>query len=180
MPDQPTQEDSIVAALRRIVRGIDVHSRELLQRCGLTTPQLLTMRALVRMEPVAVTVLAGAVSVSQATMTGILDRLEQQCFVARSRGQGDRRNTLVRSTESGRQFIASAPSVLQDRFRSELHSLARWEQTAMLATLEHIAAMMGVEELTASPILTSGAEGLLDPDPLTSNHACDSACGAER
>jgi len=89
-------DSNIVTALRRIATAIDVHSRELLQQCGLTTRQLLTMRALVRMEPVAVSVLAGAVSVSQATMTGILDRLEQQDIVVRTRGKEDRRSTLAK------------------------------------------------------------------------------------
>jgi DNA-binding MarR family transcriptional regulator len=153
----------MVAALRRIARSIDLHSRDLLHQCGLTAPQLLTMRALVRLEPVAVTALAAAVSVSQATMTGILDRLEQQGFVARNRAQGDRRNMLVSSTPSAVKFLEAAPSILQDRFSAELSRLDPAEQKAMLATLERIARMMGTGELPAAPILTSGADGLADP-----------------
>jgi DNA-binding MarR family transcriptional regulator len=164
VPRTATLDDQVVAALRRIARAIDLHSRELLQLCGLTAPQLLTMRALVRMEPITVTALAAAVSVSQATMTGILDRLEQQELLARVRDRDDRRSTLVSSTEAGKQFLASAPSILQDRFRSELAELESWEQTAMLATLQRIAAMMGADDLPAAPILTSGADGLADPD----------------
>ena len=157
-------DDQVVAALRRIARAIDLHSRELMQACGLTAPQLLTMRELVRLEPIAVTALAGAVSVSQATMTGILDRLEQQGLVSRIRGQDDRRSTQVSSTSAGRKFVDEAPPILQDRFRSELALLTPWEQSAILASLQRIACMMGADELTAAPILTSGPEALADPD----------------
>ncbi len=70
-----TLDDQIVAA-RRIARAIALHPCDLLQQCGLTAPQLLTLRALVQLGPSGVGVLATAVSVSQATMSGILDRLE--------------------------------------------------------------------------------------------------------
>ena len=162
--EAPKLDDQVVAALRRIARSIDLHSRDLLQQCGLTAPQLLTMRALVRLEPVAVTGLAAAVSVSQATMTGILDRLEQQGFVVRNRDQGDRRNMLVSSTPLAVRFLESAPSILQDRFSAELARLEPAEQRAMLATLQRIAQMMGAGELHAAPILTSGPESLIEPN----------------
>jgi DNA-binding MarR family transcriptional regulator len=157
-------DDQVVAALRRIARAIDLHSRDLLQQCGLTAPQLLAMRALVRSGPSAVGMLAEAVSVSQATMTGILDRLEARGFVVRTRGHDDRRNTVVELTASGKGFLTTAPSTLQDRFRDELSRLATWEQTAILSTLQRIAAMMGADRLTAAPILVSGAESLADGD----------------
>jgi DNA-binding MarR family transcriptional regulator len=162
VPPPLNLDDEVVAALRRIARAIDLHSRDLLHQCGLTAPQLLTMRALVRMEPVAVTALATAVSVSQATMTGILDRLEHQGFIVRKRDQSDRRNMLVSSTDSAAKFLETAPSILQDRFSGELSKLEPAEQKAMLATLERIAQMMGADELAAAPILTSGTDGLAD------------------
>ncbi len=97
-------------------------------------------------------------------MTGILDRLELRGFVVRARGQDDRRNMLVSLTPAGKEFLNTAPSTLQDRFRAELGKLATWEQTAILATLQRIASMMGADRLTAVPILVGGAEGLADGD----------------
>jgi DNA-binding MarR family transcriptional regulator len=157
-------DDQVVAALRRIARAIDLHSRDLLQQCGLTAPQLLTVRSLAQLGMSAVSALAAAVSVSQATMTGILDRLELRGFVVRTRGQDDRRNTLVDLTPAGKEFLNTAPSTLQDRFRAELAKLATWEQTAILSTLQRIDSMMGADRLTAVPILVTGAESLADED----------------
>jgi DNA-binding MarR family transcriptional regulator len=157
-------DDQVVTALRRIARAIDLHSRDLLQQCGLTAPQLLTLRALFQLGSSAVSALATAICVSQATMTGILDRLELRGFVARTRGQDDRRSTLVTLTAAGGDFLGTAPSTLQDHFRDELSKLETWEQTAILSTLQRIAAMMGTDRLTAAPILVGGAEGLADED----------------
>ena len=60
-------------------------------------------------------------------------------------------------TAKGLRLLESAPSPLQDRFRSEFSKLEEWEQTQMLASLQRIAAMMDAEQLDAAPVLTTGA-----------------------
>ena len=52
MSGSVTLEDKIIAALRRISRAIDLHSRLLWQKRGLTAPQLATLRAIERLQPV--------------------------------------------------------------------------------------------------------------------------------
>lgn len=160
--DTPNQlDEAIVSALRRIIRAIDLHSRELLVNYGLTAPQLLTLQELDRLQPTPVGTLAAAVHISQATMTGILDRLEQRSLVERTRDVQDRRSVTVTLTKEGKKFLQSAPSLLQDRFRTRLDELEPWEQTTMLSVLQRIATMMGAETLTAAPLLVTGSEPLL-------------------
>jgi DNA-binding MarR family transcriptional regulator len=112
--------------------------------------------------------LAGSVSVSQATMSGILERLEDQALISRARGQEDRRSTFIAMTEKGKEFLNNAPPILHDRFRHELSKLSSWEQTAILSSLQRIAEMMGAEELPAAPIITAGPECLVDPNEVPS------------
>lgn len=150
-------EGPIVVALRRITRAIDLHSRLLVQDCGLTAPQLATLREAARRQPVSAGALARAVSLSQPTMTGILDRLERRSLIERSRDGEDRRSVVVTVTEEGQRAVKEAPSLLQDQFRNKLAELAEWEQTLILATLQRIAAMMDAQEIDASPVLTAGA-----------------------
>jgi DNA-binding MarR family transcriptional regulator len=157
-------DEAIVTALRRIIRAIDLHSRELLVNYGLTAPQLLTLQELDRLQPTPVGTLAAAVHISQATMTGILDRLEQRSLVERTRDVQDRRSVTVTLTREGKKFLQSAPSLLQDRFRTRLDELEPWEQTTMLSVLQRIAMMMGAETLVAAPILISGPEPLSMPE----------------
>jgi len=150
-------EDQVIAALRRITRAIDLHSRGLMQQVGLTAPQLAAIQAVDRLQPITVGTLAKSIHLSQATVTGILTRLESRGLVSRVRSDADRRTVVVELTEQGRGVLDRAPSLLQDCFRRELLMLQEWEQTQMLATLQRIAAMMDAEELDAAPVLAAGA-----------------------
>lgn len=173
MPSAADLEDEIVAAVRRIVRAIDLHSRTLMQQVGLTGPQLATLRAAQRLGTASTGALARAVQLSQPTVSGILDRLERQELVHRERSESDRRSVVITITAKGERALDAAPSLLQDRFVHELQRLADWEQHQLLSVLQRIASMMAAEELDASPHLetgslspTSGPGGdLSDPGP---------------
>jgi len=160
-------DDRVIAALRRIVRAIDLHSHHLLERFSVTGPQLVALQELARLGPAPVGVLARTAHVSHPTMTGILDRLEKRGLVRRTRDTEDRRRKTVTVTEEGLRLLEAAPSPLQDRFRAEFSRLEEWEQTHMLATLQHIAAMMDAEQLEASPVLTTGTtvSAPMPPEP---------------
>jgi DNA-binding MarR family transcriptional regulator len=58
--------------------------------------------------------IAEACGVTRATITGLLDGLEQDGLIGRTRGAGDRRTMQVRLTASGRRFLAG---MLPDHFR---------------------------------------------------------------
>lgn len=147
-------DQRVIAALRRIVRAIDLHSRDLERSFGVTGPQLVALQELARLGPVPTGKLARHTHVSHPTMTGILARLEKRGLIARARDESDRRRVTVRVTDAGEALLAAAPSPLQERFRARFERLADWEQTQMLATLQRIAAMMDAESLEAAPVLT--------------------------
>ena len=151
-----TIEDEIVVALRRIIRGVDLHSRHLVQEVGLTWPQLATLRAAERLGPCSIGALARAVHLGQATLTGIIQRLARAGCVQRSPHEQDGRSVNVTITSVGRSLLKKAPSLLQDRFHRELAKLKDWERFQTLASLQRIAEMMDVEALDASPILVAG------------------------
>ena len=157
-------EDQVIAALRRITRAIDLHSRLLLKRCGLTAPQLAALQAIQRLQPVTVGALARDIHLGHATVTGILTRMEDRGFVVRTRGSHDRRSVLVELTAEGNRIVAEAPSPLQERFHQELSRLHEWERTMILATLQRIASMMDAEEIEAAPVLVSGVAGAPEED----------------
>ncbi len=156
MANSLTIEDEIVAALRRIIRGVDLHSRHLVHEVGLTWPQLATLRAAERLGDGSIGALARAVHLSQPTLTGIVQRLERAGYVERSPHKLDGRSVNIAITPAGRNLLRDAPSLLQDRFHAELAKLKDWERFQTLASLQRIAEMMDVESLEASPILVAG------------------------
>jgi len=158
MPVKAHLEEEIVAALRRILRAVAMHSHQLHESCGLTGPQLLALRVLAQAGELTVSALARNVSLSQSTTSEILRRLVKQGLVERKTGE-DRRSKIVRVTEEGKQRALDAPSLLQDRFHEELGKREEYEQTQFLATLQELAAMMDAEDIDAAPILTDD-EGL--------------------
>jgi DNA-binding MarR family transcriptional regulator len=152
-----TLEDRVIAALRRIIRAVDLHSRHLVDEVGLTGPQLVALKEAARLGPTPISALARSVHVSHPTMTGIIDRLEKRGLVLRCRDEKDRRKISVTVTHLGQELLARAPSPLQDRFRAELTKLEEWERNLMLANLQRIAALMDADRLEASPVLAPGA-----------------------
>ena len=166
-------EDNIVVALRRIIRAIDIQSRRMVDSCGLTGPQVVVLRGAARLGAPSVSTLARSVSLSQPTVSGIVERLEKRGLLKRERSEQDRRSVVVTLTSEGNQILVSVPPLLQDRFRRELDHLEEWEQTQILATLQRLAGMMDAESIDAAPMLETGAIGSDGSDPSASPHSAD-------
>jgi DNA-binding MarR family transcriptional regulator len=146
----------VTAALRRIIRAIDIHSRSLVQRYGLTGPQLVVLKELVAQAPRTVSELARAVNLSQATVTGILDRLERKSMILRERDIRDRRKVMVSPTSEAERVMADAPPLLQEHFTGGFRELPDWQQTQILSSLQRIVSLMEATDVEAGPILTTG------------------------
>jgi DNA-binding PadR family transcriptional regulator len=89
-------------------------------------------------------------------VTDILNRLESRELIMRVRDTVDRRRVLVEITEQGLALLKESPPLLQERFIQRFSELEDWEQTQLLASLQRVAAMMGAEDIDASPVLSSG------------------------
>jgi len=157
--------EAILVALRRVTRAIDQHSRRLISDYGLTGPQALILRELRDHGSMIPSQLARRVSLSQATVTEIVKRLEQRDYIARHRSITDKRKVELCITPEGEQLMASAPPLLQERFSREFNALADWEQALLLSSVQRIAAMMGAQDLDAAPLLAS-AEPTTEPSAL--------------
>lgn len=160
-------EEGILRSLRRITRAIDLYSRQLATRFGLTGPQLVCLRTLARLGPITPSVLAREMDLSHATVTGIVDRLESQGLLARTRDAVDRRRVVIGLTAKGSTLAQSAPSALQDIFSGRLAALTMEEQSAIHHSLERIVEMMGAGKLVPDPALPSSSELLSDAQILS-------------
>lgn len=134
--------DSILLSLRRITRAIDQHNKQLSDRYKLTVPQLVCLRHLLVQGQSATGELARGVCLSQATITGIVDRLEAKGLVLRTRSDVDRRKQFVSLTEKGRSLAADMPWPLQERFANALEALESEDLERIDATLQRLVGMM--------------------------------------
>lgn len=154
MPSSHDLCEEIVRALRRVMRAVDLHSRGLVRSHGLTSTQALLLKELLRMGETSVGELARVIALSPATVTDVLNRLEKRGLVARMRSPVDRRQVLVRATQTTAERLSHSPPLLQERFAEKLLELQEWEQTQLLASLQRLAAMMDAEGLDAAPVLS--------------------------
>ena len=155
-PLEPLISEQVLIALRRIIRAIDIQSRLLLERYGLTGPQLIVLRALVELGEASVGELARHVHLSQATATDVLSRLVKRGLVTRPRSERDRRRMLVRVTPQAEQLLGRNPTFFQERFLKKFDRLQSWEQMQILSSLQRMVAMMEAESIDATPMLTTG------------------------
>ena len=149
-------EDTILRSLRKITRAIDLYSKKLARECKLTGPQLVCLRQINNNQTIAPGELAKEVSLSQATITGILDRLAARNLINRERSQTDRRKLIISLTAEGKELVSKVPSPLQERFSAKLSELPEENQLIIKIILQQIVSMMDAEKIDAAPVLTSG------------------------
>lgn len=134
------------ATLRRMSRNLDLHSRELEREYGLTVPQLNVLWAVGASHRVPIGQVADRISLSGATVTTIVDRLEEHGLVRRERSTGDKRQVLLSLTERGHTVLTRGPRPFHDCFVERLAGLERWQQTELLSAIQHVADMMEPDE----------------------------------
>ena len=151
---------NLLIALRKMIQAIDQHSTNLQKKFGLTGPQLILLQSISAHDKVSVTQLSKNVSLSQATVTDITKRLENNGQITRTRDTDDKRKTNIALTEKGKAILNTVPPLLQEQFTERFSKLDNWEQLMIESAFERVVSMMSAEDIDASSILVSGS---LDP-----------------
>lgn len=157
-PPLPTTRHDLRAlqCLRRIIRGVELYSRQLSSEHNVTVPQLVCLLTVVEKGALTVASIAREAYLSSSTVVGILDRLEEKGLVTRQRSREDRRLVHVSATEAGAALAAKAPSPLHGRFTAAFRALPREEQERIVRSLEQIVEFIEAGHLDAAPVLETG------------------------
>ena len=158
MSDSTNQEKcrDLLISVRQIIQAIDIHSRMLNKRFGLTGPQLIVLQEISNHGQISITPLSKATSLSQATVTDITKRLEAKGYIGRKKRDDDRRSVSLFLTETGEETIRNLPPLLQEKFTDRFSKLEAWEQMMILSAFDRVVNMMSAEEIDASPVLVTG------------------------
>ena len=156
----------VLSALRRIIRSVDLYSRELATKAQITSPQLVCLLALAEKGAMTATTISREVFLSPSTIVGILDRLEERGLVKRERDSKDRRVVTVTVTDAGRRLTETAPSPLQDTLAAALRALPQAEQFEVAESLERVVSLMEKPQIDPAPIL----DALSTIKPLSTSH----------
>lgn len=148
--------EQLLVSLRQVIRAIDIHSKQLNKKSGLTGPQLMVMKQIGQLDGPMAKQVAKEINLSPATVTSIIDRLEAKELVVRRRSQSDKRKVELYLSSKGETLLQGAPQPLQEHFIKRYQALQPWEQSQLLTSVERIASMMDAEELDAAPVLMVG------------------------
>lgn len=151
MSDQTT--DEVLRLLREIMHRADMRSRRLLREIGLSATQAGVLRALSDGEPKSAGALARDLSLTGATLSGVLDRLQGRGFVERLRGEPDKRRVDVRILPAGRERLEEIPRYFHDHFTQTFGKLPASDQHRILHALREVAGMFGGENAPPVPPL---------------------------
>lgn len=121
-------------SLRRL-RGRDTH----LEGAQIGHARFELLGELWERGPLPVGELATAAGLSAATVSQMVDRLEQSGHVARARSQADRRVVLVELTPRGREELKERRAAWRKRWRQALRDVEGEELRVAAAVLERIA-----------------------------------------
>lgn len=155
--DAFSASDAVLVALRKIIRSIELNSRSLVKRVGLTGPQLIILKEVSRMNGSSIGEVARTISLSQATVTGIVERLEKRNLLLRRRSDVDRRKVMVEITQEGETLVQDAPPLMQEAFVDRFSRLPEWEQSMVLSALQLLVQLMDAKSLSES-------SGLMEED----------------
>ena len=114
---------NIVESIRRLVRAEYLDSQEMSKQYGLTGPQSLVLRLLIKKGALSSADLSRQMYVTPSNITGIIDRLEKKGLVERIRKEGDRRVAMITLTPSGQKLGKTIPDPIEKKFVNQLADL---------------------------------------------------------
>lgn len=150
------RSNQALVVLRRILRATELNSRELARKSELTASQLLLIQRLGENGAALPSAIAKSIDLKQATVTVLVNKLEDAGLVTRRRDIEDRRRVWVELTDAGHAAWEKSPDLLQNRFERGFEGLEEWEQAMIIATLERVASLLNAEEIEAAPVLDVG------------------------
>ena len=128
------------------MHAADLRSRRLARQTGLTAPQLAVLQAIAELGEVTTGRISANASLSQATVTLILDRLVERGLVERYRSQADRRVVHSRLTDAGKAALIAAGPAVGARLLREFEALPPERRAALAEALEWLGEHLNVAD----------------------------------
>ncbi|HEU4952520.1 MAG TPA: MarR family transcriptional regulator [Holophagaceae bacterium] len=135
--------EAIFQDIRRIVRALELFSKEVDVKFNLTAPQLWALWELGREGPLALKDLSARIQLHPSTVVGVVDRLESKGLVARKPDPEDRRRVRLSLTAAGRALRRKVPHPAQGRL---LHALQQMPERRIAEIEKSVATLVKAME----------------------------------
>jgi DNA-binding MarR family transcriptional regulator len=148
--------DSIMDNIRRVFQILNEKSQKIKQETGLTGPQLWAIRVIHQHGPINISDIAKRMYLHQATVLGIIDRLEARGLVSRNRSTDDRRIIWVELTQHGNKLVKTVPEVAQGLLGGNLEDISYNDLAKIDEGISQLVKIFGVQEIPPKPTFSLG------------------------
>jgi DNA-binding MarR family transcriptional regulator len=131
--------DSILEAILYLYTESRRLTKELARQVDLTGPQLTVLKLLEGVGDLSLSELSERIRAQNSTVTGIIDRMERESLVMRTRSTEDRRVVKIKLTDKGAKIARGIAVAPMETFRGALDSLSVGETRELLKILTKIA-----------------------------------------
>ena len=154
----------ILVKLRKIIRSINLESKRIEKKYGISIPQLMCLQFLSDQEDYKSTAskIKDYLKLNASTVTGILKRLESRGLVAKLPNPKDRRAVFITLTAKGADLLKEPPTTLQEKLTNRLQKLSASQIQTLNENIDLLVQIMDAEQLDASPIITINELGKTD------------------
>lgn len=123
MNDRAVYIQRITRHLRILFRTIQAHAKQVEATCGLSGAKLWMLYEINSHPGLKVSELATALTIHPSTCSNMLDKLEEQGLISRSRSGRDQRTVQLCLTDQGKALLGQAPQPAQGELNRALQSL---------------------------------------------------------
>lgn len=147
----------ILIKIRKIVRSVDIESKKVQKEYGVSIPQVLCLNFLNDSSNYQSTQgeIRKFLNLNSSTVSGIINRLEKKGLLARLPKSGDKRVVNIALTSAGEKLLSSIPSLLHEQLSQKLERLDDDKLKKVEESLETLIHLLEIEEVEASPMITS-------------------------
>ncbi len=138
-PELKPEVDQILESIIYLYTESRRITKEFARRANLTGPQLTVVKILEAFGDLSLSELSERLRAQNSTVTGIVDRMEREELVVRTRSTEDRRVVKLRLTDKGARIARDIAVEPMELFKSALVSLSAAEARELLKILTKIA-----------------------------------------
>jgi len=144
-PAPPAVERSI-QALRRIIRWLRLTHQQVVQLTGITAAQLFVLTILANEDHCSLQELAERTMTDRTSVRDVIKPLESRDLIERRADPNDRRRSMIRVTERGKELLRSVPEPPTPLLVQGLLAFDPDQQQALAGMLEMLVGHMGLAQ----------------------------------
>lgn len=154
--DKDQKIEAVFHDIRRIVRALELFSKEVDVKFHLTAPQLWALWELGKEGPLSLKDLSARIQLHPSTVVGVVDRLEAKGLVTRKTDSVDRRRVKLSLTAAGKALRKKAPHPAQGRLLMALQNMGDKQIGDIHKSIATLVKAMEAEDVEARFFFSEG------------------------